>query len=248
MRDINQAGLDLIKSFEKCVLYAYDDADPSDPKKFIQAGDPVRGTLTIGWGHTGNVKPGMRIDQAQADRLLLQDLGWARKAVERWVKVPLNDNQFGSLVSFVYNVGEAAFASSTLLRVLNEGDYDAVPRQMARWDKATINGKKVQSKGLVRRRAAEIELWTKPVEGEVVETSVHACCVPDRAPSESLTIKGAVVSGVGAVGTILVDSAQQIQALSGLHEYFQIGAGLLLALGIGLTIYGRLRVMRNEGV
>lgn len=48
MREINQAGLDLIKSFEKCVLYAYDDADTSNPKRFIQAGDPVRGTLTIG--------------------------------------------------------------------------------------------------------------------------------------------------------------------------------------------------------
>lgn len=248
MREINQAGLDLIKSFEKCVLYAYDDADTSNPKRFIQAGDPVRGTLTIGWGHTGTVRRGMTISQQDADFLLAQDLGWARKAVEHWVKVPLNDNQFGSLVSFVFNVGEAAFASSTLLRVLNEGDYNAVPRQMARWDKTTINGKKVQSDGLIRRRAAEIELWTKPVEGEEIEANVHAAPLPDRSPSESLTIKGAVVSGVGAVGTILVDAAQQIQALSGLHEYFQIGAGLLLALGIGLTIYGRLRVMRNEGV
>ena len=80
-------------------------------------------------------------------------------AVVRLVKVPLNQNQFDALVSFVYNLGEGALASSTLLKLLNQGDYDSVPAQMMRWTKA--NG--VDLPGLVRRRKAEADLFSSQV-------------------------------------------------------------------------------------
>jgi len=75
--------------------------------------------------------------------------------VNSGVKVALNQNQFDSLVSFTFNTGIQAFADSTLLKMLNQGNYDAVPDQLRRWVRA--GGNVVQ--GLVNRRENEIKLW-----------------------------------------------------------------------------------------
>lgn len=91
--------------------------------------------------------------------LLDQDLDPAENTVNSAVTVALNQNQFDALVSFTFNVGDSAFRSSTLLKVLNAGHYDQVPGQLARW--VHDNGKVV--KGLVNRRNKEIELWNRPV-------------------------------------------------------------------------------------
>lgn len=116
------------------------------------------GVLTIGVGHTGpDVKPGMTITQAQSDALLSADLAKFEAAVSRNVKVPLTQNQFDALVSFTYNLGEGALRSSTLLRMLNAGDYTGAAAQFARWDKA---GGKVLA-GLTKRRAAEAALFSR---------------------------------------------------------------------------------------
>ncbi len=63
-------------------------------------------------------------------------------------------------MSFTFNEGTRAFQTSTLLRLLNDRDYESVPVQLARWNKETVNGVKVTNKGLVNRREAEIRLWT----------------------------------------------------------------------------------------
>lgn len=113
---------------------------------------------TIGYGSTGShVRPGLKITQPEAEELLRLDLDRFEKAVDRLVKVPLTDNQFATLVAFSFNIGVAAFGKSTLLRKLNAGDYEAVPTQLARWNKD--NGKVVQ--GLANRRAAEAGLWAR---------------------------------------------------------------------------------------
>lgn len=121
------------------------------------------GVPTIGWGHTKGVVMGMTCTVAQAERWLDQDLDEAERAVSRMVKVPLNDWQFATLVSFVFNVGIAGFLGSTLLRLLNAGNYDAVPEQLMRWvyDVDPKTGKKVRVPGLVNRRAKEVERWTR---------------------------------------------------------------------------------------
>ncbi|MGF7160109.1 GH24 family phage-related lysozyme (muramidase) [Rhodoligotrophos appendicifer] len=159
-RKINRAGLDLIKGAERLVLFAYDDG--AYPPKPFRSGNP-KGTLTIGYGHTQGVRPAQTITEAEADRLLWADLAAAEQAVASKVKVPLSVNQFSALVSFVFNAGIESFASSTLLRRLNAGDYDAVARELPRWNKTAIerNGKKVKvvSTGLVNRREAEKTLW-----------------------------------------------------------------------------------------
>ncbi len=75
--------------------------------------------------------------------------------VRKLVSVLLNEAQLGALVSFTYNVGVGAFKSSTLLKMLNAGDYVGASLQFARWNKA---GGKVL-KGLTNRRLAETALF-----------------------------------------------------------------------------------------
>lgn len=142
-RRISDEGLALIKRWEGCRLTAYRD---------------VAGVLTIGYGSTGaHVRPGLTVTQAEADQLLIKDLARFERAVEALVKVPLNDGQFAALVSFAFNVGEGAFARSTLLKKLNASDYASVPKELMKWVHA--GGKKVE--GLVNRRAAEGGLWAR---------------------------------------------------------------------------------------
>ena len=121
--------------------------------------DPA-GHCTIGYGHLVHRGPIDGSEQAEfkkgitrkrALELLQEDAGTAAAAVNDRVKVPLSQQQFDALVSFVFNVGGGAFAESTLLRLLNDGGYDAVPEQLDSWVKA--NGKTLE--GLVRRRKEE---------------------------------------------------------------------------------------------
>lgn len=134
---------ELIKSFEGLELEAY--LCPAD-------------IWTIGYGHTGNVKEGDSITKAEADELLDKDLQTFRNGVRRLVKVPLNENQFGALVSFAYNLGLGSLQNSTLLKLLNAGDYDGAADQFLRWNKS--KGKVLT--GLVRRREAERAVFLTP--------------------------------------------------------------------------------------
>lgn len=140
--NINKSGLDLIKNFEGLRLKAY--RCPSN-------------ILTIGYGHTGGVREGQVITKEKAEELLKADLSIFEQGVRKNVKVPLNENQFSALVSFVFNIGLAAFIRSTLLRILNSGDYKGAAGQFDRW----VRGGGKVLPGLVRRRAAEKELFLK---------------------------------------------------------------------------------------
>lgn len=149
---INAAGIGLIKQFEGCQLSAY--YCPS-------------GILTIGFGHTGDVKFGQRITQHQADVILDYDLERFEEIVSKAVKTPLTENQFSALVSFVFNVGPGkkdvrdGFVTlksgrpSLMLTLLNVGNSSGAADQFLRWNKG---GGKVLP-GLVKRRAAERALF-----------------------------------------------------------------------------------------
>ena len=139
-RQINRAGLDIVKQFEGCKLKAY--ICPA-------------GILTIGFGSTGpHVKPGMVITAEQADELLRSDL----RRFEDYVADhcgKTTDNQFAALVSFAFNVGEGALGKSTLRKLHMAGDYAGAHAQFARWNRG---GGKILP-GLVKRRAAEAKLY-----------------------------------------------------------------------------------------
>lgn len=145
---LNKESLDLIKSFEGLELKAYKDSV---------------GVLTIGYGHTSMagdpvVKLGMTLTEKEATDLLSSDLLKYEAMVKRNVKVPLNPNQYGALVSFTYNLGEGNLKSSTLLKKVNAGDFTGASKEFQKWNKA---GGKVL-KGLTRRREAERVLFVKP--------------------------------------------------------------------------------------
>lgn len=138
---VSQNGINFIKGFEGWMPTAYLDAV---------------GVPTIGYGHTGSdvtrADVGkLTITESQGQDLLREDLTRFENAVNSSVTVPLNQNQFDALVSFTYNVGEGNLKQSTLLRLLNQGNYGAVSAQLMRWNKA---GGKVL-KGLTRRRQEE---------------------------------------------------------------------------------------------
>lgn len=138
---ISPAGRALIAHFEGLRLTAYQD---------------MVGVWTIGYGHTGpDVKPGLVITQQQADQLLVNDLAKFERGVNALVTVKIKQSQFDALVSFSYNLGLGSLQQSTLLRLLNAGNFQAAADQFLRWNRA---GGHVVA-GLSRRRAAERDMF-----------------------------------------------------------------------------------------
>jgi lysozyme len=148
----NAAGVELIKSFEKLRLDAY--PDPATK------GEPY----TIGYGHTGDVRLGMRITEHQAEAILDVDLDCFERGIGELTRgVTLNENEFSALVSLAFNIGLANFATSTLLRRLRVGDKAGAAEQFLVWNKARVNGVRAVMPGLARRREAERSLFLTPV-------------------------------------------------------------------------------------
>lgn len=215
-RRVNDAALALIRQWEGLRLTAYQD---------------IAGVWTIGYGSTTNVRPGQRITEAEAVARLRNDLHEAESAVERLVEVELNDAQFGALVSFVFNVGQGAFGGSTLLRKLNAGDYASVPGELAKWNKAKVDGVLRPVAGLSNRRAAEAGLW---VRGDYV-ASASAPATTTAAPSPAADT-GILASVAGAAAM----AAPAVSSLSGVH--WAVG----VALVVGAVALAGLWLMKRQ--
>lgn len=139
---ISANGLAIIKKFEGLRLRAYQDSV---------------GVWTIGYGHTKGVGNGMVIGEGQADAYLRSDADMAGVGIRSLVTVPLDQNQYDALVSFVFNLGIGNFKKSTLLKKLNQGDYQAASGEFGKW----INAGGKPLPGLVNRREAERQLFVK---------------------------------------------------------------------------------------
>lgn len=137
---ISLEGLSLIKKFEGCKLIAYKCS---------------AGVWTIGYGHTTGVKEGDVCTQEEAEKLLRGDIFKFEEYVQDSVKVDLDQSQFDALVAWTFNLGPGNLRSSTMLKKLNNGEYESVPFEMRRWNKA--GGKTLD--GLIRRRQAESLLF-----------------------------------------------------------------------------------------
>ena len=138
--ETSSEGISLIQKFEGCELEAYQCS---------------AGVWTIGYGHTKDVIKGMTITKEEAEQMLVDELHEYENYINEYVTVALSQNQFDALVSWVYNLGPANLKVSTMLKVLNKGQYEEVPAQMKRWNKAS--GKVLE--GLIRRREAEACLF-----------------------------------------------------------------------------------------
>jgi len=138
---ISERGLQFIANNEGLRLKAYDDAQPS---KSITSLTQVKGTLTIGYGHTKGVYPEQSISKEQALEFLRQDVVYFEDIVTKKVKVDLNQNQFDALVDFCFNIGEGNFGKSNLLKSLNSGDYHAAAEGFFGWTKPiSIKGRRI---------------------------------------------------------------------------------------------------------
>lgn len=137
---LGAAGLELIKTFESLKLTAYLDSVA---------------VPTIGYGHTKGVKIGDRCTKEEAEAWLREDVHDAETCVNEHVTAQINQHEFDALVSFVFNLGCGNFRKSTLLRKLNDADFDGASLEFAKWNRA--GG--LELAGLTRRRAAEAELF-----------------------------------------------------------------------------------------
>ena len=136
----SKEGIDFIKSFEKLRLQAY----------LCEANK-----LTIGYGHTRNVKIGQTCTVAEAEQMLAEDIAIAEKAVNT-INQELTQNQYDSLVSLCFNIGNENFKTSTLYRKVNADPNDpTIKGEFVRW----IYCKKKKSKGLTRRRIEEAKIY-----------------------------------------------------------------------------------------
>ncbi|NOX83213.1 MAG: lysozyme [Alphaproteobacteria bacterium] len=207
---ISERGINLLKSFEGLELEAYQD---------------IAGIWTIGYGHTGDdVEPGMRISEREAEALLRKDLKPREDAIDRFASVSLNQNEFDALVSFVYNVGAAAFGGSTARKRLNRGGGDRIGAAdaLAWWNKATVNGVLREVLGLTRRRAAERALFLEPSNPPIVrdpkkiDENSRITPIEDTPRrgnvAESRTVQGATVAGGAgaAASTLGSDSVKEL--------------------------------------
>lgn len=132
----------------------------------LQAYQDVAGVWTVGYGATGPKVNSLTIwttDKAEADlRSRVITLG---AEIFNMAKVDLTDPQLAALICLVYNIGLGAFKSSTLLKLLNAGDYQGAADQFVRWNKVTVNGEKRTLGGLVTRRARERDLFLSGTQG-----------------------------------------------------------------------------------
>jgi lysozyme len=213
---ISDAGITMIKNFEGFSGKAY--RCPA-------------GKITIGFGHTApELTMRDSITRARAEEILKHDLEWAAAAVNKYVKVDITQPQFDALVSLVFNIGAGAFMKSTLLKILNKGQYDAVPAQLARWNKV---GSKA-SPGLTRRRQAEADMWLQ--SSDIMPLMAQEVTSPDKPISKSRTIAGAGLTGVA---TVAQETASQIEPLVPYADTLKIVFLSLALLGIAITIYAR---------
>ena len=232
----------LLKQFEGCKLKAY--RCPAN-------------VCTIGYGHTSaagdpKVTDGMTITKKEADEILSRDLVKYEKAVEEMVNQPLTQHQFDVLVDFAYNAGIGNLKSSTLLKKVNAGDFDAVPAELMKWTKG---GGKVLP-GLVRRRQAESAWWSSgddhPADAEDQRTEPDP--IPARTMAQSKQGNAAIVTaslgGLGAAKEIAAqaqEASETADQLMGLlhNQNFLIMAAVI---GLGAAIwYWRKQNMDRDG-
>jgi len=149
---INQKALSQIREFEALRLEAYQ----CSAKKW-----------TIGYGHTKGVKEGDTCTEEEAEAWLFEDCQDVIKGLQSIkFNVDLNENQWAALISLIFNIGITHFNTSTVKKELLKKKWSPVllSRAWKMWNKETVDGKKVVSNGLVRRRKKEVTLFFQPLE------------------------------------------------------------------------------------
>lgn len=200
------------------------------------------GVLTIGYGCTEGIRPGEVWTKKQALDRFKQELAKHEAAVNRVVTVDMTQNQFDALVSFSYNLGTGALASSSIVKQLNAGKPEVAARFFAPYCNARVNGRLQPLPGLVRRRAAETAMFLRPDEPSKEPDMPQLVAEPPDKPTgsrkEATANAGQVVASGGVVGFASLSVAESFgyaqQAAQFIKDY---GVEVALAFCIigGLT-------------
>jgi lysozyme len=203
---ISPSGLKLIVGFEGKLRLM--------PDGTYQAYKCPANVWTIYAGVTEGVYEGMIVTEAQGEQMFRREISKFEAAVNRLVKVEINQNQFDALVSFAYNCGEGALARSSILKRLNAGDYVGASRAFGAWNKG---GGRVL-KGLVARRAREASLFLKPAElaeDPKMPQRVDPPAAPKRSRKSRLQRFMAWLSGLSIFGGVAKQTAENVEAAQG---------------------------------
>ncbi|RZJ98122.1 MAG: lysozyme [Flavobacterium sp.] len=145
-----KAFLNLLVTYEGLKTSAYKDS----------VGIYTIGIGTIKYPNGTPVKKGDKCTEAQAYEYAEHEAKIKLEAIKKMLKVEQTDNQLMALLSLAYNIGEGGLRTSTLLKSINEGkDIATIEENWLRWNKGTVNGKKVELKGLTVRRKSELKLY-----------------------------------------------------------------------------------------
>lgn len=227
----SENGIELVKAFEGLHKVKSDGN--------VRSYRCPAGRWTIGYGHTHGVRSGETITPEEAEDLLRKDLEDCEATVERMVKVDLTQNQFDALVSFVFNLGQGNFGSSTLLRKLNRGDYEGAAEEFTRWNKARVDGELKALPGLTRRRTAEAALFEMDVElaSEGGDLPVQKPQQSEAKPlGKSRTLFGLSLAGLS---TGINEATSQLQSLTAYSSTLQVVFVVLTLAGIAVAVYAR---------
>lgn len=171
---LSPQGLDFIKGFESFVPYVYDDLVPPVKGKYREwDGGHVKGTLTIGYGHTDaarhplKITQGLHLTEAEARQILAVDISECEDDVERLVTKPLTQGQYDACVSFTFNCGAGSFKN--IAKRINAGNYSGA---RAAFD-LYVKSKGVTLRGLQRRRDGEQALWDSVVPPAHTVEDIH---------------------------------------------------------------------------
>ena len=155
---MSSKGISFLKNYEVLKLKMYNDS---------------ANHATIGYGHLIHHGPisGKKseipfksgLSEREATKLLKKDLKKYEATVNKYTNVKLCQQEYDALVIFCFNIGRGAFKKCSALRVLNKKQYSLVGNKMKLYNRA---GGKI-SKGLVNRRAEEVEIFEK---GDYVRT------------------------------------------------------------------------------
>ncbi len=253
--------IDFVKSFESFVPYVYDDKRAPVKGKYVpwQPGHVVRGTLTIGYGHTDDAKyklpfklanapAGFRLTEEEAAHILDVDLDECEQLVNDLVMVPITQGQYDALLSFTFNCGGGNLKK--LIEPLNKGDYTGTRRKFDLF----IRSKGSVMRGLQRRRDGEQALWddgdaylpteivhhTAEVDAPGTINGKPATAADLRPYSRKLQVadkgkKGAGFLGVGTLGVMFTNAVNQAKGVSDAFDLLSTNATLLVVLGMALV-------------
>lgn len=231
-------AVELIAGYEDCALTAY----------LCPAGVP-----TIGWGETNEVDLSMRWTKEQADKKFFEEIYTFTENVRVLCTAHTRPEQLGAFVSLAYNIGLGNFKNTTVLKAHNEGRIDAAARAFTLWNKARVDGKLTELRGLTARRLAESALYMRNDNAPFPEPFAQAIAPESSMAKSHINISGAaaVVAGgttlasnvLGEAMPILTQVKQAAEALS-INPLIALSV-LVTAIG-AVVMYWRYK-QRDEG-